>query len=76
MLRSSLLLLLLLLLLAAACERGAARDAAIETGPADTAAAIQPRTPAEIEQQSEAMTPERAAELGVVDTTIQVTDEP
>jgi hypothetical protein len=67
--------LLLLVLATAACNGGAERDVT-ERGPADTAAAIQPRTPAEIEQQSEAMTPERAAELGVVDTTIRVTDEP
>jgi hypothetical protein len=72
--RSSLLLLLPLLV--AACDRGEPRGPAVERGPADTAAAIQPRTAEEIQRQSEPMTPERAAELGVVDTTIQVTDEP
>jgi predicted small lipoprotein YifL len=47
-----------------------------EPMPADTVADIQPRSPAEIEQHAEPMTPERAEELGVVDTTIQVTEEP
>lgn len=47
-----------------------------EPTPADTAADIQPRSPAEIEQQAEPMTPQQAEELGVIDTTIQVTEEP
>jgi hypothetical protein len=43
---------------------------------ADTVPAVQPVTPAEIERRAEPMTPEEAAERGVVDTTIHVTDEP
>jgi hypothetical protein len=53
-----------------------ANDEVETTVEADTSAAVQPRSPAEIEQESRPMTPERAEELGVIDTTIQVTDEP
>ncbi|HEV2131281.1 MAG TPA: hypothetical protein VGR27_09265 [Longimicrobiaceae bacterium] len=46
---------------------------------ADTASAsagLDGMTPEQIEQRAEAMSPERAAELGVVDTTIHVPPEP
>jgi hypothetical protein len=69
-----LLAMLLVLGVAAGCrtdDGGATRAAE-----PDTAAAVQPRSPAEIEQEAQPMTPERAEELGVIDTTIQVTEEP
>jgi hypothetical protein len=64
-----------LLLTIAGCAPGEAPDAAHDPV-ADTAAGIHPRSPDEIEQQAQPMTPQQAEELGVVDTTIQVTEEP
>jgi predicted small lipoprotein YifL len=73
--RSSLLLVAALAVSLAACGNdGAVR--AVGDPAADTAAGVQPRTPDEIEREGAPMTPERAAELGVIDTTIQVTEEP
>jgi|GEM_PF-5803035 len=65
---------LVCLFLAAACG---GNDAPRPEGSlADTAAGVQPRTQQEIEAEGAPMTPEQAAELGVIDTTIQVTPEP
>jgi hypothetical protein len=65
---------LICLLVAAACG---GNDEPRPIDPmADTAAGVQPRTQQEIEAEGTPMTPEQAAELGVIDTTIQVTEEP
>jgi len=63
-----------LVVLAIAACRDADRppDAAVD----DTVTAVQPRTDEEIQRQAQPMTPQRAEELGVVDTTIHVTEEP
>ncbi|MBA4157929.1 MAG: hypothetical protein H0X65_10695 [Gemmatimonadetes bacterium] len=58
-----------------ACGRGDPRDQA-DAGRGDTVADVRPRSPGEIEQRAVPMTPERARELGVVDTTIKVSEEP
>jgi hypothetical protein len=57
-----------------ACERPPEADAGGAAG--DTVPAVQPVSPAEIERRAEPMTPEEAERRGVVDTTIQVTEEP
>jgi hypothetical protein len=66
---------LLLLLAFMACGTGTGDDRAADPA-ADTAAGIQPRSPEEIERQAQPMTPEQAEQMGVIDTTIQVTEEP
>jgi hypothetical protein len=43
---------------------------------ADTIVGVQPRSDEQIQRESEPMTPEQAEQLGVIDTTIQVTEEP
>ncbi len=76
--RSPLGCVLLGAVLLAACGREDVRSAeGREALVADTAAgALDGMTPEQIEQRAEAMSPERAAELGVVDTTIPVPSEP
>ncbi len=60
------------------CSREDVRSAQGREVPvADTgSSALDGMTPEQIEQRAEAMSPERAAELGVVDTTIAVPSEP
>jgi hypothetical protein len=58
----------------AACERRP--DTAADPAAGDTVPAVQLVSPAEIERHAEPMTPEEAEQRGVVDTTIQVTEEP
>jgi hypothetical protein len=77
MLRTCIRMLLVAGLLGVAgCRQDEGRGAAGADPDTAAAAAVQPRSPAEIEQQAEPMTPQRAEELGVIDTTIQVTEEP
>jgi hypothetical protein len=68
--------ILLLLVAVSGCGGGPGADRADDAAAVDTAIGVQPRSPAEIEQQAQPMTPEQAEELGVIDTTIQVTEEP
>lgn len=67
----------LLLLACAACDRGADRPEApaTETVPG-AGAAVDGLSPAQIERRAEPMSPERAAELGIIDSTIHVSQEP
>lgn len=66
---------LLVVLAIAGCGGAPGGDRAGDSA-TDTAVGVQPRSPAEIEQQAQPMTPQQAEELGVIDTTIQVTEEP
>lgn len=64
-----------LLVTAVACGRSDAEGRATDPV-ADTVPGVQPKTEEQIQQSAEPMTPERAEELGVIDTTIRVTEEP
>jgi hypothetical protein len=59
----------------AACQPEPTHDTAGEAA-SDTAPGVRPLSPAEIGRRAEPMTPEQAESLGVVDTTIQVGEEP
>jgi hypothetical protein len=68
--------ILLVLVTVSGCGGGPGAERAGDPTVGDTAIGVQPRSPAEIEQQAQPMTPQQAEELGVIDTTIQVTEEP
>lgn len=61
--------------LLSACGGAAQDDGAGDSGDSPDAA-VEGLPPEEIQRRAEPMTPERAAELGVMDTTIQVGEEP
>ncbi len=61
----------------AGCQRESADQATINAEPSDTAArALDGLTPEQIEQRAQGISPQEAEDLGVVDTTIHVTEEP
>lgn len=72
----SLALTACLLLAASACDgdRGAGAEQAVPASENDRA--MDGLSPAQIERRAEPMSPERAAELGIIDTTVSVSDEP
>ncbi len=66
----------MLLLLACGDRTAPNTEATTPPGMEPPSPALEGLSPEQLEQRAEAMTPEQAEELGVVDTTIRVNDEP
>ena len=63
-------------LFTAACDPGAGTESAANPADSVSRPALDGLSPAQIERRAEPMSPERAAELGIIDSTISIGGEP